>query len=75
MLYETPNCRYNSGIKNQYRMDLSLISKSLLKIFECHSYSKDYLMPGNSRVVINTKEGNPKFKDIEVELNIDLAPK
>ncbi len=56
-------------------MDLSLISKSLLKIFECHSYSKDYLMPGNSRVVINTKEGNPKFKDIEVELNIDLAPK
>lgn len=33
----------------------------------------DYLMPGDYRVVIDTKAGNPKFKDIEVELYIGLA--
>jgi len=40
-------------------------------------YSKliynDYLMPGDYRVVIDTKAGNPKFKDIEVDLHIGLA--
>ncbi|MDP3609295.1 MAG: DUF5625 family protein [Methylophilus sp.] len=33
----------------------------------------DYLMPGDYRVLIDTKAGNPKFKDIEVELYIGLA--
>lgn len=34
---------------------------------------KDYLMPGNYRVVINTKEGNPKFRNVEVELLVGKA--
>ena len=33
----------------------------------------DYLMPGYYRVAIDTKAGNPKFKDVEVELNIHRA--
>ena len=33
----------------------------------------DYLMTGDYRVVIDTKAGNPKFKDIEVKLHIGKA--
>ena len=33
----------------------------------------DYLMPGDYRVLIDTKMGNQKFKDVEVELSIGLA--
>lgn len=36
---------------------------------------RDYLFPGNYRVVINTKEGNPIFKDVDVEVRIGKAPR
>ena len=39
----------------------------------CKLIYNDYLMPGDYRVVIDTKTGNPKFKDIEVELRMGLA--
>ena len=33
----------------------------------------DYLMPGDYQVLIDTKAGNSKFKDVEVDLHIGLA--
>ena len=35
----------------------------------------DYLMPGDYRVAVDSKAGNPNFKDVDVELHIGLAHK